>query len=350
MIAHATVQSPFHWLQLARAVGLVLLVGCSASESRLCGSGTAPPEGARNDAGPTSSVDGGSSEDGEATSSATSSWATWPMPNPANVNLPNAARYTVSMVGADEVVQDEVTGLVWQRAVGAQGVSWRDARSYCSALTLAGHDDWRLPSRIELISLIDFTRSMEMSSPSPAIDTAAFPATGGDWFWSSSLKADDPESAWYVYFYFGYIDVDAVRNAFNARCVRGGAEPGSDAQARYELQPQTVRDRGTGLTWQRAAPEGQLNFAAAAAYCADLVLSDASDWRAPTMKELQTIVDERRHDPALPPDVFADASSERFWTSSVWAANASLAWYAELAAGSGLYGIADNPYRVRCVR
>jgi hypothetical protein len=267
------------------------------------------------------------------------------------VNAPNPARYTVIRAGDDEVVRDGVTGLVWQRGVGAQGVPWSEARTYCSGLVLAGHRDWRLPSRVELVSLIDLTRSMELPSPTPAIDMAAFPETREDWFWSSSLKAGDPESAWYVYFYFGYIDTDAVRSPADARCVRTGLPGPTDAgRDRYDLQAEAVRDRGTGLTWQRTVSQDTFSFAGAASYCADLALDDAHDWRVPTLKELQTIVDEARSAPALDLAVFPEASSERLWTSSVWAASASLAWYVELDYGSGLYGLASNPYRVRCVR
>jgi hypothetical protein len=95
-------------------------------------------------------------------------WPLWPMPNPANVvGLPNPSNYTVDE--ENDVVFDNVTGLLWQRTVpSVQGTL---PSTYCKTLVLAGHDDWRLPSRIELVSIVDFTRV------DPAIDVNAFPNT-----------------------------------------------------------------------------------------------------------------------------------------------------------------------------
>jgi len=274
-------------------------------------------------------------------------WPAWPMPNPPNIGLPQPARYAVSSLGGQEVVNDEVTGLVWQRSVGARGVSQSEARAYCNRLAYGSFADWRLPSRIELVSLIDFTRSMELAMASPAIDPVAFPETAGDWFWTSSLKSGDLASAWYVYFYFGYVDVEPTRNGFNARCVR--AAPATPHEG-YELQTATVRDRGTGLVWQRTASAEHYNFTAAAAYCAALKLAGADDWRVPTMKELQTIVDEGLDAPAQSATTFPDAAAEAFWSSSLWAASENQAWFVEFTHGSGVYGLTTMAYRVRCVR
>src|SRR5262245_28544364 len=78
-----------------------------------------------------------------------SSWATWPMPNPPSTGLPNPASYDTSV---DGVVCDEVTGLLWQREVDSTAVYIRsEASAYCDGLELAGYDDWRLPTRIELV-------------------------------------------------------------------------------------------------------------------------------------------------------------------------------------------------------
>ena len=54
-----------------------------------------------------------------------------------------------------EIVTDKVTGLQWQDNSEAKTVSknWSDAKSYCEALTLGGHNDWRLPTIEELESM-----------------------------------------------------------------------------------------------------------------------------------------------------------------------------------------------------
>ena len=158
------------------------------------------------------------------------------MPNSAGIGLPHERSYSVS----DGTVTDAVTGLVWQQTVPAQRRSWSAAKDVCQALVLGGRDDWRLPSRIELVSLIEHRRS------DPSLDLTAFPFTPGaglasDWFWTSTPAAGAPEKAWYVYFYFGYPDIDEQSSEFAVRCVRGG--PAAVQQPAYEIAAETVRDR-----------------------------------------------------------------------------------------------------------
>src|SRR6185295_7572041 len=43
--------------------------------------------------------------------------------------------------------------------------TWCGALAYCEGLTLAGHDDWRLPNVMELVSLVDYGRSQPAIEP-----------------------------------------------------------------------------------------------------------------------------------------------------------------------------------------
>src|SRR5262245_33698949 len=113
----------------------------------------------------------------------------WPMPNPPG---------SYDLLPSPGVVIDRVTGLGWQRAVGTDMVLWSDAGAACDALSLAGFDDWRLPSLIELVSIIDSSRA------GPAIDPGAFPDTPGDSFWTSTPVAGASGDAWYVNFSTGF--------------------------------------------------------------------------------------------------------------------------------------------------
>ncbi len=138
-----------------------------------------------------------------------SEWAGWRMPNPVAAGLPNPASYDTTTPG---VVLDNVTGLMWERVVAPNGYAWADAKTYCASLTLAGHNNWRLPTEIELVSLVDYTAS-------PAIDATAFPGTSS-YFWSSSPVAGDSINAWVVSFINGYPMFNDVTIPFNVRCVR----------------------------------------------------------------------------------------------------------------------------------
>ena len=265
------------------------------------------------------------------------------MPNSAGIGLPHGRSYSV----ADGIVTDGVTGLVWQQTVPAQRRSWSAAKEACQALVLGGRDDWRLPSRIELVSLIENRRS------DPSLDLTAFPFTAGaglgsDWFWTSTPAAGDPAKAWYVYFYFGYPDVEEQSSEFAVRCVRGG--PTAAQQPGYEIVGETVRDTGTGLVWQRGLSPTGLDFATATQHCADLVLGDSADWRLPTLTELETLVDDSRVSPAIHVATFPDSTSEPFWTSTVFSDAVSRVWYVRFDGGGALYERDDVTRRVRCVR
>jgi hypothetical protein len=140
-------------------------------------------------------------------------WAQWPMPNPASAGLPNAQSYdTTSFAG---VVLDSITGLEWQEQIDAMSYTFTDAATYCGGLTLTG-GAWRVPTRIELLSLVDYT------NPNPVIDVNAFPDTPSDYFWTSSTFAGDPMNAWHVNFKFGdgITDKSLKTQAHRVRCVR----------------------------------------------------------------------------------------------------------------------------------
>ena len=265
------------------------------------------------------------------------------MPNSAGANLPNGRSYEIT----DQTVTDKVTGLVWQRQVPAQGYAWAAAKDACENLVLAGQNDWRLPSRIELVSLIESGRT------EPAIDLGAFPFVSGnrplsDWYWTSTPFARDPNRSWYVYFYFGYPDTDLQTSDFPARCVRAGLR-GGPAQ-HYEIAADTVRDTGTGLVWQRGVSTGMLDFQASTDYCANLTLGGSDAWRLPSLLELATLVDDTRADPSIDTVAFPDTTGETFWSSTMFAGSATRAWYLRFDEGSALYEPLTVLRRARCLR
>lgn len=75
------------------------------------------------------------------------------------------------------IVFDTSTGLEWE-AEHHGPMMWEEAMKFASALRLGGHDDWRLPTLDELISVIDFDSKKRPSSPLPGM----LP----EFYWSSS--------------------------------------------------------------------------------------------------------------------------------------------------------------------
>ena len=142
-------------------------------------------------------------------------WVAWPMPNGKEdvaAGAPNEMSFTDN---GDGTVTDNVTRLMWQRAVPAEKRLFAAAVTACDDLVLAGHDDWRLPSMVELISIADLGRS------DPAIDVTAFPSTPADNFWSSTTFATSPTTVATVTFARGNTQQKSKTEVpYYVRCVR----------------------------------------------------------------------------------------------------------------------------------
>jgi hypothetical protein len=94
----------------------------------------------------------------------------------------------------------KVGDLEWQADVPDQKMTWAEAKEYAASLG----DGWRLPTKAELLTLVDDTRC------NPAC--SVFPDCSADWFWTSTPRAGSSSGAWYVHFGYGYAGSSAVSN------------------------------------------------------------------------------------------------------------------------------------------
>jgi len=271
-------------------------------------------------------------------------WAEWPMPNPASAGLPNPQSFSAHGEADEEIVTDDVTGLEWQRNGDFNDfVDQQAAIARCEALTLGGFCDWRLPSRIELVSLLD------VSHFDPAIDPDAFPTPQLGLFWTSSTY--DSTDGWAVNFSVGAVFFEgASSSALSVRCVRTGrtSQGAAVPSPRYEPAGDgELRDLATGLIWQIGQSPTELVFDAAADYCATLA---PSDWRVPSVTELQTLVDESRSMPAIDTAAYPETESASYWSSSLYAGFPGNGWMVSFANGSSSYWYLYDTHWVRCVR
>ena len=116
----------------------------------------------------------------------------------------------------DGTVTDTSTELMWQQET-ASAMNWEAAIVYCEGLSLAGHNDWRLPTIKELASIVDLAKY------NPAIDTGYFPNTVSSYYWSSTTDAYFTDNAWLVHFGSGHGGhVCHKSDSYYARAVRGG--------------------------------------------------------------------------------------------------------------------------------
>lgn len=161
-------------------------------------------------------------------------------------------RYEIKNAGA--CVLDTGTGLTWERKLDETGLrDWRNTYSWydpdaantevdyrgtenggsCGGgtcdiwhyavdindLALCGHTDWRVPTRDELYSISDLSKS---SSP-PTANNVAFPLMQAAEYWSGFDYSFEPASAWTWNFQFGHDRVDWKKEAKHVLLVRGSA-------------------------------------------------------------------------------------------------------------------------------
>lgn len=115
----------------------------------------------------------------------------------------------------DGTITDTSTNLIWEKSSGVSTYNWNQAKEYCEILTLGGKNGWRLPTRNELQSLVDYS-----ISSGPTISIIYFPDTVADYYWSSTTYAEYPDSAWVVSFSKGYIVYSNKTTNYSVRAVR----------------------------------------------------------------------------------------------------------------------------------
>jgi hypothetical protein len=122
-----------------------------------------------------------------------------------------ASRYTNPASG---VVLDGLTGLQWEQAASSPTMNWSAAGTYCAGRNTGSLSNWRLPNVDELQTLVDYTTS------SPSINSAAFPSTPSNYFWTSTIYQPSPTNAWIIDFRNGVVVSLDVSNDCFVRCVR----------------------------------------------------------------------------------------------------------------------------------
>ena len=183
---------------------------------------------------------------------------------------------------------------------------------------------------------------------------------------------------------------DAVGDVLDPCPAAGEPFHGQDAQYQGPVRSYTslgggtmVRDNVTGLIWEvKRAKDGSVDYANphdadnTYTWCdtnpdtnggnqgtcgtndsEDFInalnsvsFGDYSDWRLPTIKELATLVDRARINPAIDMVQFPNTVSSGYWSSTTYASYTYLAWLVYFYNGNDYYNSKSSSYYVRAVR
>jgi len=277
-----------------------------------------------------------------------------------------------------ETVLDQLTDLSWSQDanIGTFPCTWSEALQLIAALNrdhYGGYNDWRLPNRNELRSLISYqTRKPALPDGHPFLHVFL------GWYWSSTTSALHPAYAWSIHLegarmFYGRKDQYQlfwpVRGAGNSMLPATGQQQcfdvlgrvidcsgtGQDGalhmgsrwpQPRFTEQVNGIFDRLTGLTWARHGDltGGPISWQQAL----DAVLEwkksgtdSLSPWRLPTINELLSLVDCSTHTPALPLGHPFTGIQSGYWSSTTSFFETNWAWVLYL--DKGACGVGHKP-------
>jgi hypothetical protein len=251
--------------------------------------------------------------------------------------------YEVKTIDGDEIVLDHVTGLTWQRHDDGIKRTYREAMDYCENLPLAAYSDWRLPTKKELESIVDY------SAFGPALDTVHFPYSYGpkDCYWSATAPASLAQSAWNVCLWDNQSMMSAKSDRHYVRAVRGTRLEFGHFKDNGDG---TITDVTTGLMWQQIETKA-MTWEQALAYCENLDLAGHRDWRLPNIRALLRLVAESRYGPAIDIGYFPGCRPAVYWSSTTHTIYPSFAWYVGFNDGKAYGGgHKGRRYHVRAVR
>ncbi|KPA10489.1 protein containing DUF1566 [Candidatus Magnetomorum sp. HK-1] len=120
------------------------------------------------------------------------------------------------VINDDRTITDIASGIMWEIESSNMTQKWKTALAYCENLSLAKHEDWRLPDLKELRSIVDY------SNYDPLIDKEYFSLKMPAFYWTSTSYVSTTGNAWGVYFGYGPSHRGDKSSPYYVRAVRGG--------------------------------------------------------------------------------------------------------------------------------
>ena len=270
-------------------------------------------------------------------------FAVWPLP-PVKPLLSN---YVLTA----DTVTDKTTGLEWERNDSSPAtMAYAGGATYCAALSMGGQTDWRLPTRIEALTFLDYGQTLGLLNQAVFPDGALPSSPVGLWTDSISLLNAKLDERFQIDLELSLVTIAPNTSISNRiKCVRGG--PTTSPVTRYDVASGAARDVRTGVVWQVAPVATTKLLADAKLACQSLTLGGVGGWRLPTVRELVSLIDESREVVPLLPPLFQPGPAARFWSSTARAKDPAATYVVDFeTANVQAEDSAAAALSVRCVR
>jgi cysteine-rich repeat protein len=134
-------------------------------------------------------------------------WQRWPTTSPS----PPQSTYFFTA----DYIEDSKTGLQWQKTMSKTDMTWQEAQDYCWGLSLSNKTDWRMPTMIELLSIVDYGKAS-----GPSVNTATFTDAVVDETWWTSTSPPGTEYGTYLQLAWAQFGHFQKTVKTKVRCVR----------------------------------------------------------------------------------------------------------------------------------
>jgi hypothetical protein len=226
-----------------------------------------------------------------------------------------------------------------------------------------GHNDWMLPSRRNLFSLVSHTEI------NPALDkNHPFTDVFSGYYWTSQSCTRLKNQAWYIHLGGARVHRGMKHGSYMVWPVRSSQQikrgslsiiyekPSEDVNLsrkpecfhpRFVEENASVYDRLTGLWWSRDADlaKGPVTWSGALETIDSVNTEHESpynDWRLPNVRELESLVDLGQHSPALARINPFENTQPFYWSSTTSVYESSYAWVIYFQDGSVGVGYKPN--------
>lgn len=126
--------------------------------------------------------------------------------------------------------------------------------------------------------------------------------------------------------------------------------PPSSERFALVMGGEAVKDNMTGLIWEQSPDLIHDVWSASVARCPTKTVGGQKGWRAPSVKELKSLVDPSQKDPALPQGhPFSNIKSAIYWSTTPSTSDDITAWQMSFFSGEAVTDQKSGTRRVWCV-